>query len=446
MTYNFDLFIIGAGPAGLAAAKQAAQYGVKVAIAEQDQLGGCCVNRGCVPKKMMIYAADYAASMQNAVDYGWEQCSSNFHWQTFRKKRDQELQRLRQVHQQALEQAGVEFLKGRTQFLDAHTLDVEGQKYTADKVLIAVGGKPIKPDIPGIEYTMNSDELLDLEQLPKRIAIIGGGYIGAEFASTLREFGCDVTVMNRESCLLEGFDEAVQVAVRNGFIQRGIQTLCSTTTDKIKQISEGLCLHLTGDCPETIVVDKVLCAIGRAPNLEGLGLEAADVEFDQKAIAVNHQNCTSQPNIYAVGDCTHRKQLTPVARTEGRRAVDAMFGKPGDELDDQLIPSSVLSRPEAASVGLTETQAREQYGDNIECHCKEFVPLRYSLTNDKEKALMKLVVERESDRILGFHMVGENAAEIVQGAAIALQKGVTRQELTQIIGVHPSTAEELFSI
>lgn len=446
MTYNFDLFIIGAGSAGLAAAKQAAKYGIKVAIAEQDHLGGCCVNRGCVPKKMMVYAADYAAAMQNAANYGWEVRSSNFHWQNFRKKRDQELQRLRQVQQQALQQAGVQLIQGHTRFLDAHTLDVNGQKYTADHILIAVGGKPIKADTPGIEYTITSDELLNVEQLPQRIAIIGGGYIGVEFASTLRGFGCDVTVMNRESCILEGFDEAIQIAVRDGFIERGIQIFCNTTTDKIQPTPEGLCLHLTGDCPEKLHVDAILCAIGRNPNLDELELEIAEVKFDKKAIAIDHNNRTNQPHIYAVGDCTNRKQLTPVARTEGRRAVDAMFGKPADEVDSNFIPSAVLSRPEAASVGLTEAQAKEQYGDNVKCHCKEFTPLRYSLTEEKEKALVKLVVEGKSDRILGIHIVGENAAEIVQAAAIALQKGMTRRELIQTIGVHPSTAEELLSV
>ncbi|HEY9625440.1 MAG TPA: glutathione-disulfide reductase [Crinalium sp.] len=446
MSYDFDLFIIGAGPAGLAAAKQAAQYGVKVAIAEQQHLGGCCVNRGCVPKKLMVYAADMAATLREAADYCWDIASSQFHWQQFREKRDQELQRLRQVQQQALQQAGVRLLQGHTHFLDAHTLDVNGHTYTADKILIAVGGKPIKLDIPGIEYAMISDDLLNVEQLPKRIAIIGGGYIGVEFASILRGFGCDVVMMNREACILEGFDDDVRSLVREGLIQRGIQSLCNTTTDQITQTSDGFCLQLKGDCPKQIVADAILCAIGRAPNLERLNVEATGIEFDQKAIAVDEQSRTTQPHIYAVGDCTNRKQLTPVARTEGRAAVEAMFGKPANPIDYNLVPSAVLSRPEAASVGLTEAQAREQYGDAVECHRKEFLPLRYSLTKDQQKMLIKLVVDRKSDRILGIHMVGDNAAEIVQSVAIALHKNMTKQELTQAIGIHPSSAEELFSL
>lgn len=446
MTYDFDLFIIGAGPAGLAAAKQAAQYGVKVAISEQQDLGGCCVNRGCVPKKLMVYAADFAAAMREASDYQWQPCSSDFHWQQFRAKRDQELQRLRQVQQQSLQQAGIPLLKGRTQFVDAHTLDVAGQKYTADKILIAVGGKPIKPDISGIEYTITSNQLLNIEQLPERIVIIGGGYIGVEFASILREFGCEVTLMNREACILEGFDDDVQSFVRDGLTQRGIHSLCNTTTDKITQTPEGICLHLTGDCSKEVFADTVLCATGRAPNLEGLGLETTSVEFDQKAIAVDKNGRTSKPHIYAVGDCTNRKQLTPVARAEGQTAVDAMFGKTASSLDYHRIPSAVLSRPEAASVGLTEAEAREQHGDRVQCYCKTFVPLRYSLTQLQQKAFLKLVVDRDSDRILGLHMVGEHAAEIVQSAAIALHANLTRQAVTQLIGIHPSSAEELFSL
>lgn len=446
MSYNLDLFIIGAGPAGLAAAKQAAQYGVKVAIAEQSHLGGCCVNRGCVPKKLMVYASDFAAAMQNATDYGWEISTSHFHWQQFQAKRDRELRRLRQVQQQALQQAGVQLLQGHTQFLDAHTLEVNGQKYTADKVLIAVGGKPIQPKIQGIEHTVTSDELLNIKQLPSRIAIIGGGYIGVEFASLLRGFGCEVTVMNREACILEGFDQDVQATVRKGLMQRGIHSLCNTTASEIIQTEAGLCVYLKGDCPEKLLVDVVLCAVGRAPNLDSLGLETTGVEFDKKAIAVDEYSCTTQPHIYAVGDCTNRKQLTPVARTEGRIAVDVMFGKTISSLDYNLIPSAVLSRPEAASVGLTEAQAKEQYGDSIECYCNEFMPLQYSLTEHQQKALIKLVVDGKSDRILGVHMVGESAAEIVQSVVVSLHQGMTRQELIQTIGIHPSTAEELFSI
>lgn len=446
MSYDFDLFIIGAGPAGLAAAKQAADYGVNVAIAEQHALGGCCINRGCIPKKLMVYASDIAEAMRTAADYQWEPCFSQFHWQQFREKRNQELQRLHQVQQQALDQHGVQLLKGHTQFVDAHTLSVEGQKHSAHQILIAVGGKPFKPKIAGIEHAITSDDLINIEQLPKRMAIIGGGYIGVEFASILNGFGCDITLMDHEACILDGFDDDVRSRVREGLLHRGIQSLCGTTTDKITQTSDGLCLHLTGNHAGSIVVDQVLCATGRAPDLEELGLEATGVEFDQKAIAVDHNHRTTQPHIYAVGDCTNHKQLTPVARNEGRAAVDAMFSQTDAELNYSLVPSAVLSRPEASSVGLTEAQARERYGDAIECYRTEFVPLRQRLTDNQQPALMKLVVDKNSDRILGIHMVGEHAAEIVQSAALSLHANMTRQALMQTIGIHPTSAEELFSL
>jgi len=445
MSYTFDLFVIGAGPAGLAAAKQAAQYGMHVAIAEQAQFGGCCVNRGCIPKKLMLYAADMAATFRDQTEFGWDACSSQFHWQQFRHKRDQELQRLQQVQHQALQKAGVQILTGHTQLLDPHTLDVEGQKSTASNILIAVGGKPIKPGIPGIEHTLTSRELLNLEHLPRHLAIIGGGYIGVEFASMFRSFGCEVTLMDVSHCILDGFDEDLSVAVRDGLIQRGIHSYCNTTAQKIDKTPEGLCLHLKGDCPETVTADVVLCATGRAPNLDDLGLEAAGVEFDKKAIAVDDLSRTNQPHIYAVGDCTNRKALTPVAKTEGKIAVDTMAGKPASGLDYNLVPSAVFSRPEAASVGLTESAARERYGDAVTCDRQTFIPLRYSLTSYQQQAMVKLVVEQESDRLLGIHMVGEHAAEAVQGAAIALRQSMTRQELMQVIGIHPTTAEEIFA-
>jgi glutathione reductase (NADPH) len=446
MNYDFDLFIIGAGPAGLAAAKRAAQQGVKVAIAEQNHLGGCCVNRGCIPKKLMVYAADYAAALHNATEYGWESCASQFHWQKFLGKRDQEVQRLREVQEQALEKAGVEQIKGHTKFLDAHTLVVEDQKYKAKQVLIAVGGKPMKPDIPGIEYALTSDELLNIEHLPNRIAIIGGGYIGIEFASVLRGFGCDVAVVSREDMILGGFDDELRSAVQEGLTQRGIKIFSDTSPDKITKTPEGLCVQLAGDSIEPLIADVVLCATGRSPNLETLELEKAGVEFDQKAIAVNPQSCTNQPHIYAVGDCTNRLQLTPVARAEGQAAVDIMLGKPSQEVDYTLVPSAVLSRPEAASIGLSEAQAKEKYGDVVECHRQDFVPLRYTLGEQKQQGFIKLVVNGKTDRILGIHMVGESAEEVVQCGVIALQKGATRKELMEAIAIHPSAAEELFSV
>jgi glutathione reductase (NADPH) len=444
MNYDYEVLVIGAGSAGLAAARQAAQYSKRVAIVERDQIGGCCVNRGCVPKKIMVYAADYAAEMRNSAAYAWGKCDSMFDWQQFRAKRDRELQRLRQQQQRSLEEADVRLLQGEARFLDAHTLAVAGQKYTAENIIIAVGGKPIKLDIPGIEYTITSNELINIEHLPHHIAIIGGGYIGVEFASILRGMGCDVSLIEQEPLILEGFDDDVRIAVQAGLIDRGIKHFGQTSPEQIQQTAEGFCLHL--DNSEKITADVILCAIGRAPCLEGLGLEATGVEFNRKAIVVDEHSRTTQPHIYAVGDCSNRKQLTPVAKAEGRAAAKHVLGQTAQPIDYQQVASAVLSRPEAASVGLTETQAREKYGDQIECYRKEFVPLRFSLVEEPQQGLIKLVVEQESDRILGIHMVGEGAAEIVQVGAIALAKNMTRRGLMGAIGIHPSTAEELFSL
>lgn len=440
---KYDLFVIGAGPGGLVAAKQAAKYGAKVAIAERAHLGGTCTNLGCIPKKLMVYAADFASLAETAEDYGWTKPTLEFNWQQFKQIRDRELDRLRHVQQSALEKQGVTIIRGSAQLIDQHTIAVDDQKFTADKILIAVGGKPAQPKISGIEHTITSDEMFQLDQLPKRLAIIGGGYIGVEFSSVMRGLGVEVTVMNREDCILEGFDEMISSTVRQGLVDRGIQSLCNTTTDKIERVGNEIQLHLTGDRSDILTVDTVLCAVGRAPNLENLGLETVGVEFDKKAIAVDEFSRTNIDNIYAVGDCTNRKQLTPVARAEGKAFAETVFNNQPTQIDS-LIPSAVCSRPEAAMIGLTESEAREKYSDRIQCYQSEFTPLFETLTERKSKSKVKYVVL--DDRILGIHMVGEDATEIIQGFSLAMKKGITKAEIDAAIAIHPSSAEELFSV
>jgi glutathione reductase (NADPH) len=456
MTYNYDLLVIGAGSAGLAAAKQAAKYGAKVAIVEREHLGGVCTNRGCILKKLMVYAADFARLLEDAQGYGWEVGTRKFDWQRFVSVRDQELERLRQVQAKALSEAGVEIIREQAAFLDAHTIELSSlsqersrdRKITADKVLIAVGGKPIKPDIPGIEHAITSREIFYLPQLPQQIAILGGGYIGVEFASILRGFGVEVTIINREACLLTGFDQDVQTAVRKGLLERGIKSLCNTTAKEIKLVPQGLQLTLTETSAESksesITADTILCAIGRTPRLENLNLEQAGVEVD-KAIAVDAYSRTSQTNIFAAGDCTNRVPLTPVARAEGRAFADTVFGNRPRKLSYDYIPSAVFARPEAASVGMTETQACEHYGDEkIECDRTEFQPLFHSLSCSPGHTLVKWIVQRDSKQILGVHIVGENAAEMIQGIALAIKQGITKQDLDEMIGIHPTSAETFF--
>jgi glutathione reductase (NADPH) len=440
---KYDLFVIGAGPGGLSAAKQAARYGAKVAIAERAHLGGTCTNLGCIPKKLMVYAADFAALAETAEDYGWTKPKIEFNWQRFKQIRDRELDRLRKVQQSALEKQGVTIIQGEAALIDAHTIAVNDQKFTADKILIAVGGKPAKPKISGIEHTISSEQMFDLDQLPKRLAVIGGGYIGIEFSSVMRGFGVDVTLMNHGEMILEGFDEMISTSVKQGLIDRGIQIYCNTTADKIDRVNNEIKLSLTGDHSDTLTVDTVLCAIGRAPNLENLGLDTVGVEFDKKAIAVDEFSRTNIDNIYAVGDCTNRKQLTPVARAEGKAFAETVFNNQPTQIDS-LIPSAVCARPEAAMVGLSESEAREKYGDRIKCYQAEFTPLFETLTKQKSQSMVKYVTV--DDRIIGLHLVGEDSTEMIQGFSLAIKKGITRTEIESAIAVHPSSAEELFSV
>lgn len=444
MTYDFDLFVIGAGPGGLSAAKHAATYGAKVAIAESSDLGGTCANLGCIPKKLMIYAADFAAHAKIAEDYGWSYTPPEFSWHRFKQNRDHELDSLRHGKQSALEKKGIQIIRGAASLVDGHTIAVNDQKFTADKILIAVGGKASKPDIPGIEHTLTSDQIFGLKELPKRLAVIGGGYIGVEFSSVMRGFGVEVTLMNREDGILSGFDTMVSETVRKGLIDRGIQNYCNTTAEKIDCVNNEIHLKLTGDCSDILTVDAVLCAIGRTPNLENLGLEAVGIEYDGKAIAVNEFSQTNLSNIYAIGDCTNRKQLTPIARAEGKAFANTVFNYQPTSIKDALIPSAVCARPEAAMVGMTESEAREQFGDRIQCYQTEFTPLFRTLAKQKPQSKVKYVTYE--DRIIGIHFVGDDAAEIIQGFSLAMAKGITKTEIDRAIAIHPSSAEELFSI
>jgi glutathione reductase (NADPH) len=446
MSYDYDLLVIGAGSSGIAGAKQAARYGAKVAIVESHHLGGVCVNQGCISKKLMVYAADFAHLAEDASLYGWNIHVESFDWEKFKSVRDQEVERLRQVQQQALDQSGVEIIRSCASFLDEHSLQVGDRKLTADKILIAVGGKPLKPDLPGIEHTVTSDDIFYLAEIPKRLAIIGSGYIGVEFASIFQYFGVEVTLMDRDDSILKGFDDDLRNHVRQGLINRGIQSFGNTTAEQIESKTDGLKLTLKGDQEGHLVADTILCAVGRVPNLDGLGLENAGVEVDGKTIAVDQFSCTSQPNIFAVGDCTNRLPLTPVARAEGRAFADTVFGNRPHSVDYIYVPSAVFARPEAAAVGFTEADARAKYGDElIRCYRVEFQSLYSSVNQCADKALLKLVINQASKQVLGIHLVCENAAEIIQGMAASIKKGITKSELEEMVGIHPTSAEEFFT-
>lgn len=447
MAYDYDLFVIGAGSGGLASSKRAASYGAKVAIAENDLVGGTCVIRGCVPKKLMVYATHFSHYYKDAVGYGWSEVEPSFDWKKLVDVVDKEVRRLSELHIGFLEKAGVELIRGYAKFIDPHTLEVGDRKVTADKILIATGGHPIKPDIPGIEHSISSDDMFLLSEQPKRFAVWGGGYIGVEFAGILNGLGSQVTQIIRRDFILNGFDQDIRSNIQEGMSKHGVNFLTNTTIEKIEKTDEGLKITLTGEQAENpLIVDQLLCATGRKPNLGGLMLENAGVEVNADAIAVTQDSQTSQPNIYAVGDCTDRVNLTPVAIAEGRAFADTEYGHTPRLISHENIATAVFSQPEAATVGMSEEQAKEKFGEAIKCYKARFRPLFHSLTGVDEKVFMKLVVESNTDRVLGAHMVGKDAAELIQGVAIAVNMGATKKDFDNTMGIHPSSGEEFVTM
>ncbi|TAG87180.1 MAG: glutathione-disulfide reductase [Oscillatoriales cyanobacterium] len=446
MTYDYDLFVIGAGSGGLASSKRAASYGAKVAIAENDLVGGTCVIRGCVPKKLMVYASTFSHLYEDAIGYGWSPVESSFDWEKLVTTVDTEVRRLSKLHISFLEKAGVELISGYAKFIDSHTVEVGDRKITAAKILIAVGGEAHRIDIPGIEHAITSREIFLLKEQPKRLAILGGGYIGVEFACIMNGLGSQVTQIIRRDLILNEFDAEIRTNVQEGMVKHGIEFVTGSSIAQIEKTPEGLKLTLSGKSSETLTVDALLCATGRWPNLEKLGLENAGVETEKGAIAVTKDSRTNQPHIFAVGDCTNRINLTPIAIAEGRAFADTEFGNNPRAISHENVASAVFSQPEAATVGLTEEQARAKFPESIKCYTAKFRPMFHSLTGADEKTFVKLVVETNTDRVLGVHMVGKDAGEIIQGMAIAVNMGATKKDFDATIGIHPSTAEEFVTL
>jgi len=448
MSYDYDLFVIGGGSGGIAAARRAAEYGTKVGVAEVNNLGGTCVNRGCIPKKLMVYASHFPALYEDAQGYGWSAVESSLDWQKMITAVNQEVERLNGVYQRMLDKAGVDLIQGYAKFLDPHTLEIGERKVTADKVLIAVGGHPVKPDdIPGIEHAIVSDDMFHLKEQPKQIVIIGGGYIGVEFACIMQGLGSQVTQLIRNDLVLRGFDDDLRSGVQEGMKQHGIRIINVAEPPVIEKTPQGLKVKIKGDSEETVVADAVsLAATGRKPNLEKLGLENAGVELSEGAIATNEYSRTSKENIFAVGDCTDRINLTPVAINEGRAFADTQFGGKSRTMSYENVPSAVFSTPEAAAVGLTEAQAKEMLGDAVKIYRARFRPMYHTLSGRDDKTIVKLVVDQNTDKVLGAHMVGDYAAEIIQGIAIALKMGATKKDFDATVGIHPSTAEEFVTM
>ena len=447
MTYDYDLFIMGAGSAGAAAAKKAASLGVRVAVAEQEALGGTCLNRGCIPKKLIVYAADFALNKKIATDYGWSKSSSHFDWTHFIHSVHKHIDSINCSYQEKFKKNGITLLRGHATFVDAHTIKVDGNKVTADKILIAVGARPFIPDIPGIEYAITSREMFHLPYLPKRLAIIGGGYIGVEFSSMMNALGCRVTVVDTDETILQGFDDDLRKTLQESLSQRGIKFINNSEATHIKHYEEGLLLTVSGKYKKTIAADTILVATGRAPNTEKLDLDNAQVEqSDKGAIKVDEYSRTSQENIFAVGDCTDRLQLTPVAKAEAVAFVNTVFADKPQTVNYGDVPSAVFARPEMASMGMTEQKARSEFGDSVKCYCNKFQPLMHQLASTEEQAIIKVVVNGESERVVGVHMLGEHAADIIQCLGVAIKKGITKQDLDDAIAIHPTTAEEFLTL
>ncbi len=447
MTVSYDLFVVGAGSGGLAAAKRAADYGARVAIAEESLVGGTCVVRGCIPKKLMFYASQFSHLYMNAVAYGWKLTVPRFDWSKLVDAIDQETGRLSALHVSLLEKAKVDLIYGRAVLSDAHTLTVGDQTFTADKVLIAVGGKAVVPTIPGSEHGLTSRHMFTLSEQPQHLAIVGGGYIGVEFAGIMNGLGSQVTQIIRHERILMGFDEDVRSHLQDAMSKRRIRFLTETEVVSVAAGDDELKLTLSGAESGILGVDAVLFATGRSPNLDDLGLENANVATEGGAIVVNESSQTTQPNIFSVGDCTNRVNLTPVAVAEGRAFADSEFGNYPRRVSYQNIPTAVFGQPEIGTVGMTEAKARQELGeDNIIIYRSRFRPLFYNLPKDEEKTLMKLVVARQSDRILGAHMIGKDAAEIIQMATIALNMGATKADFDATMALHPTTAEEFVTM
>jgi glutathione reductase (NADPH) len=445
--FDVDLFVIGGGSGGVRAARIAAGYGARVMIAEEYRMGGTCVIRGCVPKKLFVIGSHVRHEIDDAAGFGWTIPEATFDWATMVANKDKEIARLEGIYTTNVEKAGARVVKTRAVIEDAHTLRLAtGEKVTAKTILIATGSTPNHgPEIPGIEHVISSNEAFHLKELPRRVVIQGGGYIALEFACIFAGFGSDVTVIYRGDNILRGFDEDVRAHVRSEMEMAGITILTGCTVTKIDKPNKEFVTHLSSG--SSIASNQVMFAIGRHPNVGGLGLEKAGVALNPKngGIAVDGFSKTSVPNIYAIGDVTHRINLTPVAIREGHAFADTVFGRKSVEVDHSIIPTAVFSQPEVGTVGLSETEARAQYS-HVDIYKTAFRPIKSTMSGRDTRILMKLVVDGKSDRVLGCHIVGDTAAEIIQAVAIAVKMKATKADFDATFALHPTAAEELVTM
>ncbi|WP_458790025.1 glutathione-disulfide reductase [Yoonia sp. MH D7] len=444
MTFDFDLFVIGGGSGGVRAARVAAATGAKVALAEEFRMGGTCVIRGCVPKKLMVFASTYAESMHDAAGYGWDVKVGPFDWTKFQTKLHAELDRLEGVYRKLLGNSDVRIYDARATLKDAHTVTLStGEEVSAKHILIATGGHPTKPEIAGAELAITSNDIFNLKEFPKNILIVGGGYIASEFAGILNGLGVKVTQFYRGAQILRGFDDEARGLIAEGMVEKGVNLRLGTNVAKMRQ--EGNTVRVTDTNADEHTFDQVMFATGRHANTDGLGLEEIGVKLGRNGqILVDDYSQTAVPSIYAVGDVTDRVNLTPVAIREGMAFVETVFKGNPTKPDHDLIPSAVFTQPEFGTIGLTEEEAREQ--EPIEVYATSFKPMNHAFAGRTDRVLMKLIVSQATRKILGCHIVADHAGELIQMVGIAVKMGATKEDFDRTVAVHPTISEELVTM
>jgi glutathione reductase (NADPH) len=442
--YDFDMITIGAGSGGVASSRRAGSYGKRIAICEDSRVGGTCVIRGCVPKKFLVYAAEFADDFADAAGYGWHVPAPTFDWPTLIAHKNKEIDRLESIYRSLLKNANVTLFEGRARIVDPHTVEVLGKRHTTANILVATGAWPMLPRIPGVEHVITSNEALDLPTLPKSIVIVGGAYIACEFAGIFNGLGAKVTLVIRGDKILRGFDEDIRDTLTEEMTARGIVIRNRTEIAEIEKAGHGLCPITTKG--ERLTVDRVMYATGRAPHTANMGLEEVGVKLKHGgAVMVDSWSRSSVESIYAIGDVTDRLNLTPVAIAEGRALAETLFNDNPIEMDHANVPSAVFSIPTVGTVGLNEAEARKQVGA-VDIYRARFNPMKNTLSGRSEKTMMKLVVDGKTDRVLGCHMVGPDAPELIQGLAVAIKCGATKKQFDRTVGIHPTAGEEFVTM
>jgi len=441
--YDYDLFVVGAGSGGVRAARVASELGARVAIGEMAQMGGTCVNVGCIPKKLFVYGSHFAYDLQDAEGYGWS-TRSTFDWTALRENKDREILRLNEIYEGLLRRAGVDLWKGRARLFDPHAVEIDGVQHSAERILIATGANPIVPRIPGSEHALTSNAVFSLHALPERMMVVGAGYVALELGSVMRALGVEVTLVHRGEEILSGFDRDLRCHLHDELEAKGMRILLETHVEELRKTGSAFTARL--DTGELLETDFPMFAIGREPNTTGLGLEDLGVELGRRGgIVVDETFTSSVPSIHAVGDVIDHIQLTPVAIAEGMHFAHQFYGEGDHRIDYEGIPTAVFCQPELAKVGLTESEAWHRCQD-VRVYKSIFTPLKLALSDRKEHTIVKLVVDASNDRVIGCHMAGHGAAEIIQGMAVAMKAGATKSQFDATIGIHPTSAEEFVTL